>query len=126
MGSNQTTIRTVTCDGPGCDKTITFEMGSRETGVPKETEALLTAPENAWMNTTLRTVTTPDGRQLIFHDDVCEVNSVATGNHNKPEPKKVIQMPSSAAAVEQIRKAAVEAAARKQADKDLRAGPTLE
>lgn len=122
MAEQAVSYRTVSCDGPGCDKSVTFEMGNQQTGMPEETRKILSAEENAWMNSTLRKVITPDGRQLTYCNDVCEINAVAAGNHNKPEPKKVITMPGGAAQ-DMIRKAAQAAAVARQADKNLREGP---
>ena len=125
MGVQQTVYKTVSCNGPGCDKSVTFEVGTQQTGIPKETEAILSAPENSWMNSTLRTVRTPDGRELVLCSDVCEVNSVAAGNHNKPEPKKIIELPTGGP-TEYIRRAAEAAKVKEQADRDLRAGPEVQ
>jgi hypothetical protein len=102
-------IRTITCDGVGCTKTVTFDQ--------KDSKATVELPENAWMKTT-RVTQTADGRNFTYCSDICEVKGVETGKHNVQEAPKIVQ-PNNANAVALAAKAA-EAA--RQADQALREG----
>lgn len=65
--------RTITCDGPGCDKTVRFEI--------TDVKAI---QEIEWLKG-LRVVHSGDNRQLAYCSDVCEVKGVTTGEHNLKE-----------------------------------------
>ena len=114
MGIVNVTFRTITCNGPECKNTVTYES-SKE----KET---IEAPENAWVNG-LRTIQTLDQRMFTYCSDVCEIGGVKTGQHNKPEPKKIVD--TSGAPSAQIAEAAAAAKAAEEATKQLKAGPQI-
>lgn len=82
MSTVQSAFITITCDGPGCPKTVTFP--ATEQG---KVEAFQDYP---WLST-LRGVGTPDQRQLSYCSDECEAKGLANGSHNKIERKRVIQ-----------------------------------
>lgn len=102
--------RTITCNGPDCKNTVTFEQKDIKKAVD----------ETPWMKT-LRILQTADGRNLSYCCDVCEVKGVGTETHNAPEEKKVIETPS-ASATEQIQRAAKEAQDREAATQALKTG----
>jgi len=118
MGIQNTVYSTITCEGPGCDKTITF--------LTSEEQQILAKPENAWVTKTARVVTNlapaPGQQKPVPHlycSDVCEIKATETGAHNVPEPKRIVSEPASAAAVAQ---AAAAAKAAEAATAALRAG----
>jgi hypothetical protein len=104
-----TAIRSISCDGPECNKAVLFDR--------KDEKATFELPENVWLRAT-RVTQTADGRNKVYCSDVCEVNGVGTGTHNIPEPPKVIAAGNAAA----IAAAAQSAAAAKNADKAIREG----
>jgi len=101
-------IRNITCDA-GCGKGVLYDR--------KDEKATFELPENSWLRTT-RVVQTADGRNLTYCSDVCEVNGVATGTHNIPEPKKIVEATNQAA----VALAAQAAAVARQADQNIREG----
>ena len=102
MGLIDSTVRTITCNGPACPKTITFDRR-----LEKQT---FDDPTNAWLKAT-RIVQTLDGRNLVYCCDACEIGGVGTGQHNLPEPKRIVESGASAAAI----RAAADAAAQAEA-----------
>jgi hypothetical protein len=103
-------IRIIKCDIEGCDKPqLTFDI--------REQQQVLAKPENAWVKG-LRTVSTADGRNFAYCSDEHEVKGTATGKHNIPEPKRIVETgnPSAVAAAAQL------AQAREAAEKQLRDG----
>lgn len=110
MSIIQQTYKTVSCNGPECKNTVTFEAGSEQA----------VAEEKAWFKT-LRMVQTAQGRNFVYCSDACEISNVATGAHN-PEERKNIIVPEGANAMAQAEQQAkiAEAAARA-----MKAGPVL-
>lgn len=104
-----TNIRSITCDGPGCSKTVLYDR--------KDEKATFELPENIWLRAT-RVTQTADGRNLVFCGDVCEVKSVETGKHNIAEPPKIVTASNPAA----IAAAAQAAANARQTDAAIRDG----
>jgi len=104
-----TAIRSISCDGPECNKAVLFDR--------KDEKTTFELPENVWLRAT-RVTQTADGRNKVYCSDVCEVKGVGTGTHNIPEAPKVI--PAGNAAT--IMAAAHAAAAAKNADAAIRAG----
>jgi hypothetical protein len=96
MGELIQSFVTLSCDGPGCDKTVTF--------LQTQEEAQKAFQENVWLNSA-RTVLTIDQRKLTFCSDSCEAKSVATGVHNK----QVLEVPKGNNAVELAAQAAARA-----------------
>ncbi|VVB52896.1 Uncharacterised protein [uncultured archaeon] len=78
MSVVQSTFVTVSCDGPDCQKTITFEATEKGNA-----EAIR---DNAWL-TTHRAIQTSDRRNLGYCSDECEAKGLATGAHNKLEQR---------------------------------------
>ena len=70
-------FRTIKCDGPDCDKTVTFDLSD-----VKAIQAI------EWLKG-VRVVATGDNRNFSYCSDVCEVKGVTTGNHNLKEKPKV-------------------------------------
>jgi hypothetical protein len=110
MSIIQQTFKTVTCNGPECKNTATFEAGSEQA----------VAEEKPWFKT-LRMVQTAQGRNYVYCSDACEIANVAVGLHN-PEERKNIIVPEGANAMAQAEQQAkiAEAAARA-----MKAGPVL-
>lgn len=111
MTIQDTVVRTIKCEAEGCEHAdgILFDR--------KEEQQIFTKPENAWLKG-LRLIQTADGRQLAYCSDACEVKGVATGKHNLPEPKRIIEAGNSAA----VAAAAQSAATAKAAEKMVREG----
>ena len=110
MSIIQQTFKTVTCNGPECKNTVTFEAGQEQA----------VAEEKAWFKT-LRMIQTAQGRNYVYCSDACEIANVAVGLHN-PEERKNIIVPEGANAMAQAEQQAkiAEAAARA-----MKAGPVL-
>ncbi len=85
--------RTISCDNKGCDKTVTF--------APDNQEEIAALPE--WLRT-FRNVNLGNGAKFGYCSDVCEVEGATTGQHNVPEPPKVL-----AANAGDVKRAVVEA-----------------
>jgi hypothetical protein len=79
----ETQIRTLTCDGKECDKTITYDM--------KTHNQVILDPVNAWLLNT-RIVSTADGRNLVFCSSLCEASAVESGLNDPPQLKKVVSI----------------------------------
>lgn len=116
-----TVYATVTCDGPECQKTVTY--------LASDEQAELAKPENAWVLKTARIVQNlipAPGQQKpqarMFCSDECEIKSAATGAHNVPEPKRII---AGAASAEHVAAAAAAAKMAQQATEQIKAGPQL-
>lgn len=112
MGMIDLQYRTVTCNGPECKNTTTFQLSK------EEHQKALAAPGNEWLKST-RILNTPDGRVLVYCSDTCEAKGIATGSHNLPEPKRIIEGVASAA---QVRAAADAAHAAEEATRAIKAG----
>lgn len=118
MGQVNTVYITLTCEGPGCDKTITYLA-------TKEQEELAKA-ENSWVLKTARRVLNlipAPGQQKpaehLFCGDVCTIKAAESGVLNVPEPKRIIEGAASAQAVAQ---AAAAAKAAEEATRQMKAG----
>ena len=109
MAILDTVVRTISCDAFGCAKQVVFDR--------KEEKATFEKPENAWLKTS-RVVQSADGRNHVYCSDECELKGTATGKHNIPEPKKIIETGNAAA----VAIAAQQAAAAKQAEAAIRDG----
>lgn len=116
MGIQNLQIKTVTCNGPECDKTATYDV--------REEKQAIDQPENSWMKS-LRIVSTFDQRAFLYCSDICEAKGVATGQHNLPEPKKLIDGVATPAQIAQAAAAAKQAEEATQALKSGRGGPVL-
>lgn len=110
MGVNRQEVLSMTCDGPECDKSVTYAKSVEE--------QTINAQGNEWMKT-VRISQSSDGRTFLYCSDVCEVKGVGTGKHNPPEPKKIIDNVGNAAAVAQAALAAEQA---KKATEALKQG----
>lgn len=103
-----TPIRTITCDGPGCLRTTTFDQKDK---------TVLDKPENSWLKTS-RGVQSADGRNFTYCSDICEVKGAETGRHNVQEPPKIVTEANPAV----IAAAAQAAANARRADAAIRDG----
>ncbi len=74
------TTRTIKCDNAACDKEVSFDL--------KDQYAIAKLPD--WLRT-FRNVVLGNNTRFGYCSDVCEVEGVTTGNHNVPEPKKVVE-----------------------------------
>ena len=102
-----TTVRTISCNG--CEKSVVFDV--------RQQEATINNPENLWLKTS-RVVQSSDGRNFLYCSDQCEMKGITTGEHNIPEPKKIIDTGNAAA----VAIAAKQAAVAKQAEAAIREG----
>lgn len=109
MSILDTVVRTIKCEAEGCPNEVIFDR--------KEEQQVFAKPENAWMKG-IRLVQTADGRNIAYCSDDCEVKGVATGKHNLPEPKRIIESGNSAA----VQAAAQAAANAKAAEQIVRSG----
>lgn len=109
MAITDTVVRTIACDAFGCSKQVVFDR--------KEEKQTFENPDNAWLKTS-RIVQSADGRNHVYCTDECELKGAATGKHNMPEPKKIVETGNAAA----IAVAAAQAAAAKQAETAIREG----
>jgi hypothetical protein len=117
MGIVNANFVTLTCNGPECNKTVTFEAQQQQQVFAKE--------ENAWVRSARvisRLLPEPGQQQpvsFLFCSDECDIKHAATGARNLPEPKRIIEGVANSAQVQ----AAAEAAKRaEQATADLKAG----
>lgn len=106
-------IATLKCDNEKCTNEVMFPKTQQ--GLPAEV-----ADKNPWMKTA-RLIQTSDGRVRYYCTDACEVEGIKAGEHNPPEPKKVIDMPTGAA-LEAIKQAARDEIARRQGTQALKEG----
>ena len=81
MSVVQSQFVTFSCDGPECGKATTFAATQEDQKV-----AVISNP---WLNG-MRFIKTADGREVAYCSDECEVKAVATGAHNKLEPKRIV------------------------------------
>jgi hypothetical protein len=99
MSTTQSAFITITCDGPGCEKSVTFAATQQGQG-----EAI---NDNPWMNS-LRSVLLPDERRFSYCSDECEVKSTSLGKHNKVE-RTLVTPSGNQAQIEMLAKAAAQA-----------------
>lgn len=107
MAIVQQTFKTITCNGPECKNTVTFEAGKEQA----------VANDTPWFKT-MRVVQNAQGRNFCYCSDPCEIANIATGAHN-PEERKNIVLPAGANAVDV---AASQAAEAERATKALKSG----
>lgn len=109
------TYRTVTCNGPNCTKTTTFEQSQDGAGVRAALE------EHPWLKTTRIVQQIAGGRNYTYCSDECEIAGAGAGAHNPEEPKKIIAAPGNAG-LAAIQQAAANAKAAEEATKALKSG----
>lgn len=102
MAVQQTSFVTITCDGPECPHTVTFEAIQPELN---KAEA-----ENPWMKTQRTVVIKPQnpgqqGLQFIYCSDVCEAKAIELGKHN-PAPQLEAGTPQNLALAQRAAQAA--------------------
>ena len=110
MGLIDVVIRSITCNGPDCPHTVTFDREQMKQTV--ETEG------NEWLRSG-RILQTSDGRSLFYCSDACEIGGIGTGVHTLPEPKKII---SGVASQQAVAQAAASAKASEAATAAIKAG----
>lgn len=98
-------LRTIKCDGPGCDKEVEFDLRDA---------AAIQAID--WLKG-VRVVQTGDNRAFSYCSDVCEVKGVTTLQHNLKE--KSLVAPATEA---DVRAASVQAAGDAAATEALKNG----
>ncbi len=113
MGLIDSAVRTITCNGPECPRTVTFDRR-----LEKETFETV---GNEWLKA-VRVVQTVDARNLVYCSDTCEAKGIATGSHNLPEPKRLVEGTANAAAIAQAANAAKLA---EEATAAIKRGPQL-
>jgi hypothetical protein len=111
MSMQESTFRTMTCDFAECKKTATFQITRQ--GIDQKV-----LDENPWLANG-RMIQTSDGRGFFYCSDECEIKNVGDGQHNKLEPKRIIDQPANAAAVAA---AAASAKAAEEATEAIRTG----
>ena len=104
-------FRTISCNGAGCEKTITYPMN----------EAKEAVEQNPWLKT-VRLVQVEGKPPFVYCSDSCEVSGVTTGQHNPAEIRPTIVQGSSAS----IKAAAMAAESAQRATRELKAGPGTE
>jgi len=97
----------VKCELPECPNTATFDVSTKDKAMT----------DNPWLRT-YRTVQTGDGRTFGYCGDACELTGVASGKHNMPEPKRIIDTASAGA----VAAVAQQVAAAKAAEQAIRDG----
>ena len=107
MPLNDQPLRTIKCDNPECNKNITFDR--------RQEKEVFEA--NPWLKAT-RLIQTVDQRQFVYCSDICEIMGTKTGQHNIPEPKKIIEANNAAV----VAQAAAAAEAAKASDAALKSG----
>lgn len=109
-------FRTVTCNGPQCTKTVTFNIQEKDKA---KAEAVMA--DNPWLKT--MRIVQAHGENFVYCSDECEVNNVAQGLHNPPEERKIVSIDGGGNM--QIRQAAAEAAAAAEAERAIKAGESF-
>lgn len=109
MPIQDTVVRTIKCDAEGCEHSILFDR--------KEEQQVFAKPENVWLKG-VRLIQTADGRNIAYCSDDCEVKGAASGKHNLPEPKRIIETGNAAA----VQAAATAASNAKAAEEMVRSG----
>lgn len=104
---------TISCDGPGCNKTATFPATQQDRAAA--------GVENPWLDNARFIQQPTTGQVFAYCGDICEVNAVTEGKHNKPEEKKVIEINAGAAALA-MKHAKKIMEAKSQSDKALKEG----
>lgn len=118
MGINAVSYETITCNGPECPRTVTYETS--------QAGAVFAQEENAWVKTArlvqplLQNPQNPNKLVFLYCSDECEVKGTALGVHNLPEPKRIIAGPQVNA--EQVAAAAAAAKRAEEATAALKSG----
>jgi len=99
---------TIKCDGPNCNKEVTFEQTQ---------EAQAEAQKEATWLTTMRFVSTLDNRKLGYCSDTCEIEAAGIGTHNVKAARRIITGDD-----QKVQEAAIAAANAAKAQTALRAG----
>jgi hypothetical protein len=120
MAIQEQVSRKISCDNPkGCEKSISFPLPPGDMQ-PQQQQQMMAAvfnqPENAWLKG-LRLLETSDGRRLAYCSDVCEISGIQSGQHNRPEPKAIVE--ANAATMHQ---ATAAADAEKKSNENLKSG----
>ena len=113
MSIVQQVFKTITCNGPECKNTVTYDANQQ--GAEQQM-----AQDTPWLKT-LRLVQNAQGRNFAYCSDECEIANVATGAHN-PETRKTIILPTGANAAEV---AAAQAHQAEEATRALKAGEAV-
>ena len=118
MGINSVQYESISCNGPDCPRTVTYETS--------QAGATFALEENAWVKTArlvqplLQNPQNPNKLVFLYCSDACEVKGTGLGVHNLPEPKRIIQGPAVNA--EQVAAAAAAAKRAEEATAALKSG----
>lgn len=118
MAVNVISYETISCNGPECPRTVTYETS--------QAQQTFSNPENAWVKTSrlvqplLQNPQNPNKLVFLYCSDECEVKGTALGVHNLPEPKRIIAGPQVNA--EQVAAAAAAAKRAEEATAALKSG----
>jgi len=118
MAIKQVAYETITCNGPECPRTVTYETS--------QAQEVFAAPDNAWVKSSrlvqplLQNPQNPNKLVFLYCSDACEVKGTALGVHNLPEPKRILQGPAVNA--EQVAAAAAAAKRAEEATAALKSG----
>ncbi|MGH7744621.1 MAG: hypothetical protein ACREQ5_07370 [Candidatus Dormibacteria bacterium] len=102
MAFSDKRLRSIKCDGPGCDKAVEFDLADI-----KAIQAI------DWLKG-VRVIQTGDNRNFSYCSDVCEVKGVTTGQHNLKEQPQ-IQIAASPAEIKALAEQAQAAAVAEEA-----------
>jgi hypothetical protein len=105
MGFSDKQLRTIKCDGPGCDKEVEFDL--------RDVKAIQAIE---WLKG-VRVIQRGDNKAFSYCSDVCEVKGVTTGQHNLPD--KPLVAPATEG---DVRSAVAQAEASAQTTEALKTG----
>jgi hypothetical protein len=109
MAITDKALRTLACNNLECNKSITFDRA--------EEKQTFDNPANIWLKS-IRLIQTVDQRSFLYCSDVCEIMGTKSGQHNLPEPKKIIEDANPAA----VQAAAAAADAAVKSNENLKTG----
>lgn len=118
MAITAVSYETLTCNGPECPRTVTYETS--------QAQATFAQEDNAWVKTArlvqplLQNPQNPNKLVFLYCSDACECKGTGLGVHNLPEPKRILAGPAVNA--EQVAAAAAAAKRAEEATAALKSG----
>lgn len=94
MSILDSTVRTITCNGPQCHKSVTFFQKDNEQVVR----------DHDWLLSLL--IVVAYGQNFCFCSKMCVANALGSDTLDAPQQKKIIEMPTSGSGDAAIRAAA--------------------
>lgn len=79
MARLQQQFVTLTCDGPECKNTVTYDA----------TQEANISVDIPWFKT-IRIAQNAQGRNFLYCSDICEIANVGLGAHNPVEPRTIV------------------------------------